>query len=441
MNREREASPVLRIEAPGDDEVQEIARLWCDAFPGDRTVAERVRMLETGGQYGGLETVLVGRDAEGALAGACKVYRMQEYIAGAAMPMAGLAAVAVAPSQRRRGLAARLCTAAIHTAAERGDLISTLYPFRPGYYERLGWGLVGSLHEYRFRTAVLGTSGEAGYVRPASLEDDTEAIAACYGRVAGRSNGPIRRDRRVWAYRLFGQDLGVRPVDMATLASEDLDPRLRAVVYDEAGVSGYALLRYVAKGSPEEHTLQVRELLADDERAYRGLLGFIAGQHDQWPLALHYARPGERFGDRLGDPRPPRFRGARSLYFPTARIVRGPMLRILDVPGALRARPFFDAGGATAATLTLTVADDVRPGNVGPWTVHLDASGAAEVEEASGGGDAVLETDAATMARVFAGEVPATAAALQGRASVQGDAELLDRAFATRDRFWLLDEF
>lgn len=444
------------------EDAREVAALWCEAFPGRRTVEQRVRMLESGGRYGGLETVLVMRSAEGALAGAAKLYRLEGHVAGVALPAMGLAAVAVAPAYRRHGLGARLCTHAIHTAADRGDAVSMLYPFRPDYYERLGWGLVGELHDYRFNTDALPTYREAHHVRVAADDADRDAIAACYARVAARSNGPISRDRRVWSYRLAAEELGVRPLD----ADGGLppDPKLRAVVFDDDGVTGYALLRHVTRRNGGERRLEVRELVAESERAYRGLLGHIADQGEAWPRARHFARPEERFGDRLRDPRPPGSSAVRSLYFPTARIVRGPMLRVLDVAAALRARSWFDAhaGRGPAATLRITVRDPQRPENEGPWAVRLDGAGGALVEaaepatgsrgeagghagmkgsEKGGRPAAELSTSASTFARMFAGDLAATDAARIGQAEIRGDSSLLDRAFATRERFWLLDEF
>lgn len=435
------ATPTFQVRQAEPEDIRPLAHLWHDAFPGKRTVGQRIRMLETGGRYGGLETVVVAEEPDHGISGALKIYRMTEYIAGAPMPMMGLAAVAVAPPRRRRGIGARLCADAIETAVTQGDLVSVLYPFRPDYYDRLGWGLVGELHEYRFHTKTLAARN-GDHVRTADLERDAGAIASCYARVAEGSNGPIERDRQVWAYRITGEDLGVVPVDAEAVWTARSEPKNRPVVYDDDGtITGYALLRYVHKASPEEHTLQVRELIAEDETAYRGLLAHIGGQSDQWPRCTYYARPDERFGDFLTDPRPPRYRGARSLYFPTARIVRGPMLRILDVPGALRARRFFAGGGDEPVTLEVTVQDVQRPANSGPWTVRLE-NGGAEVEEGEPSSpDASLETDAPTFARLFAGEIPATVAAAQRRARINGDAAVLDRAFATRERFWLLDEF
>lgn len=432
------------------DDVHDIAELWCEAFPGRRTVADRVRALETGGRYGGLDTVIVGRDG-GQVVAACKSYRMEERILGVAVPMLGLAAVAVALPHRRRGLGAELCTEAIRRGAERGEVASVLYPFRPDYYERLGWGLVGELHDYRFRTRHLPAYPEADAVREA-VEADYDAVTECYDRVATRSNGLIARDDSVWEYALAGAEIGVLPVAEArgSLAPRD-HPRRWVVVYEEDGIRGYALLRIVDTRAGRDRRVDIRELVAETEAAYRGLLGYVASRADALPLARHFARPDERFGDRLRDPRPPRHRSARSLYFPTCRVVRGPMLRILDLPRALRLRPWYHRGGGRGprGTLRIAVTDPQLPRNEGAWRVQLDGRGAgrvaADVAGVAGGlesdVDAAISTDASTYARIHVGELTPTDAARLGRATIHGDRAILDAAFATSRTFWLLDEF
>jgi predicted acetyltransferase len=431
------------------EEVRAIAELWCLAFPSRRTAEERSAMLRSGGRYGGLETTLVAH-MDSRLVAACKVYRLTQYIAAVGMPAMGLAAVAVLPDARRQGVGARLCTAAMSAALERGDLISTLYPFRPDYYERLGWGLVGELHEYRLRSAALPAYEQYRFVRNVRSPADAEAIAACYGRVAARSNGPIQRDARVWAYRLAGEDLGVRPVSPAVATVTPADKsRNRVVLYDRDGVTGYALLRQVTGAGPTR--VSVRELIAETEDAYRGILGYLARQSEVWPLVRHAARVEERFGDRLTDPRPPGAGRARSLYFPTARIIRGPMVRILDVAGALAARRYFTTdpvGTLRRATIEVRVDDAQIPGNRGPWLLRTDAgkvrvtgTGGPGVDGNGAGADATLQTDATTLARVFAGDVPPTDVPRLGGGQVDGDLRLLDSAFATAERAWLLDEF
>ena len=434
----------MQIRPARGDEIEEIAQLWCDAFPGDRTVEDRSRMLEEGGPYGGVETVLVAREADGTLAAACKIYRLTQHVTGVPAPMMGLAAVAVRPSRRRRGVGRVLCTEALRAAAERGDVLSALYPFRPDYYRRMGWELVGALHEYRLRTHHLPDYAEADAVREALGTADAEALAACYARAAERGHGPIRRDRRIWAYRLTGMEIGVRPLDVDGSLDLGRHPLRRTLVFQADQVRGYALVQYAPAASPEEGTLLVRELIAETEAAYRGLIGHLRAQADQWPYIRHFARPQERLEERLRDPRPPRFRPARSLYFPTARILRGPMLRLVDLPAALRLRRWFDAPGAENESLTFRIEmeDPDLPHNRGPWRVRIEGA-AATVEPAGDAApvEAALTAGAAPLARIYAGELTVSDALRTGLAEVRGEPAALDRAFGAREPFWLLDEF
>lgn len=435
-------APNLQIRPARHDDIPAVAALWCEAFPSRRTVAERARMLETGGRHGGLDTVLVAEDGS-RLVGACKLYRLTQHITGRPLPMMGLAAVAVDPGSRRRGIGARLCTAAARAAHSRGDVVSVLYPFRPDYYARLGWGLVGRLHDHVFATDALPTYAEAAHVRPARLDRDLDAVVSCYARVAARSHGPIDRDARVWAYRLLGEEMAVRALDDDALRRAASDPARLVLVHDRAGIDGYALLR-VRAGPMGGDAVLIRELVAESEAAYRGLLGAIAARADRWPRGRYRARPEERFEDRLREPRPPGQRSGASLYFRTARVMRGPMLRLLDVPAALRMRSWFDAVGDVEVdrALDVEVVDGLIPGNRGPWRVRFGAAGAVRVERpGSGRADATLNTDAATLARLFAGDLEVTEAVRLGMCRAAGDLDLADRALGVRETFWLPDEF
>ncbi|MFW6079140.1 MAG: GNAT family N-acetyltransferase, partial [Gemmatimonadota bacterium] len=378
-------------------DVEPLARLWNRAFPGERTVEERIRRLETGEPWGGLEDVWV-EEGDGRLVGAFRTHRMTEYLAGAPVPMLGLAAVAVASSARRRGVGRRMCEAAIRIGRERGDLVSVLYPFRPSYYHALGWGMTGELRAFHFRPQALDAAGldpdddtDIGTVRAAE-PDDHPAIADCYARVAARSHGPIRRDERAWRHHLAADRTyafivedggggvgGARETDIGRGGDDgDADaPSGTPAAGDLAGrdgrrhVHGYLLARFERRRSPESSTLYVHELAADDDAAYRALLAWMANQRDQWSWIRYDARRDETFEHRLADARPPRSQSMRGLWFPTGRVLRGPMLRVLDLPGAVRARTRWGVEVETALTFRLEVDDPIVPENRGPWDVAV----------------------------------------------------------------------
>lgn len=432
-----DAMPIRPAE-PAD--IPDIAALWCRAFPTSRSYASRVRQLETGGPYGGLESVWLLEEER--LLGACKLYALTQYITGRPLPMMGLAAVGVEPDARRRGVGARLCREAIVIGRERGDLLSALFPFRAAFYERLGWGLFAALHEHLFDPGDLPEHDGADAVRLAGPAD-LAAIADCYDRVASEATGPIRRDEAIWRSRIGDDEIGVNPPDTGTRDPHGLH---YALVHDDGGVRGYLLVRAGREKRQSRRTLHIREMVARDESSLRGLLGWIARQRDQWPLVRYEARPDERFADRLREPGSMQGGPTRPLWFESARLLRGPMIRVLDVPGALRARAWWTAGSRpereAVMTLWLEVDDPDVEENRGPWRVALSPDGArVERTDTEKGEDARLSTHVATFSRIFAGEIRPTEAARLGRADAAGDVAGLDAAFATRRAPWLFDHF
>jgi predicted acetyltransferase len=439
---------MIRIRAAKRDDISAIAELWCHAFPGHRSFDERAQLLEEGGAYGGVETVAVADDD--GVAGAYKLMRLTQYITGVALPTAGLAAVAVSPSHRRLGLGRRLCAHALRAGRERGDVLSALYPFHPAFYRSLGWGLVTHLHRHRFRTAALPDGPrQPSRVRLAGPED-LERVAACYGRVAERSNGPLRRDEALWQNRLRGGPI-IEPIR----ARDTRDPAawrarrpggLHVFVHDDQGVAGYLLARY-HDGPPERRALHVVELIAEGDDVYAELLRWVASQRDQWPVTVYDARPAERIEHRLTQPRSPGEPNRRRLWFPTAQMLHGPMMRVVDIESAFAARRWWGAHpdspdyGQDRCAFRIEVDDPELPENRGPWEIEI-AGQEMEMRPATGTSvDVSLSLDAATLARVHAGELSASEARALGDARIDGDAALLDRVFATFERPWLLDEF
>ncbi len=407
----------IRIRPATDDDKRTIAQLWGHAFPGDRTVEDRIRSLEDGKPYGGLD-ITFAAELRGRMVGAFRAYKMAESLNGALMPMMGLASVAVSPDARRRGVGKVMCRYALAHARERGDYVSVLYPFRPDFYRSLGWGLVGELHSFRFRPEELSLDDNSLHVRMGTLEDH-DAIAACYDRVARASNGPILRSHYAWKHLL---------TDSAT----------HVILFEQNGVKGYAVLMYGSGISRENRPLFVRELIAESKAAYCGLLGWLAQQRDLWREIRYDARVEELFALRLSDPRPPGERHARTLWDPVARVIRGPMLRIVNVQHALAKRKYPDD---VTLTLRLTLHDAELDDNRGECRVVFD-KGRAEIGAWAGGpADVEMSTTVSSLSQIFAGEISATQAALLGGTELKGNAAGLDRVFATSEKFWLLDEF
>jgi predicted acetyltransferase len=396
-------------------DIRALAGLWARAFPGERTVEQRIHHLETGGVFGGIETAWL-TERNGRISGAFRAYALTQHMHGTPFRMMGLASVAVDETARRRGVGSELCTHAVRVARERGDVLSMLYPFRPAFYRALGWGMTGELHAYRFRPESLGEVGRGALVTHAR-PDDSAAIAACYDRVAAMTNGMIARTPRIWRSHMEGD---------AT----------HTYITGDGSVRGYVIVRFGRSTAPDDKPLFVREIVAADHDAYEALLGWISAQRDSWRLVHYEASPDEHFAHRLAEPRTPGFHPARYLWAPVARIIRGPMLRVLDVRAAIDKRTRW--GPAAPMRFGLHVIDDLVPGNEGPFVVDFDGS-RATLER--GTAAPLLRLPAAALAQVYAGELGVRDALNLDLAECDGDASAIDGLFRVDHCFRLLDEF
>ncbi|MGH7449379.1 MAG: GNAT family N-acetyltransferase, partial [Longimicrobiales bacterium] len=274
----------------------------------------------------------------------------------------------------------------------------------------------GELHAYRFRPESLVADGGAEVVRAGP--EDSAAIAACYDRVAAETNGMIARTPRIWRSHL----------------EEDT---AHAYVTGDDSVRGYMTVRFGRSARPDDKPLFVREIVAENHDAYESLLGWAAAQRDAWRIIHYDASPDERFGHRLSDPRTPGFRPARYLWAPVARLIRGPMLRVLDVRGAIEKRVRW--GPAAPMSFRLHVLDGVVPENEGPFAVEYDGSRAGVTRGT--GARPLLRLPAAAFAQVYAGELSVREALNLGLAEADGDASTIDGLFRVDRCFRLLDEF
>jgi predicted acetyltransferase len=231
------------------------------------------------------------------------------------------------------------------------------------------------------------------------------------------ANGPIRRSRRVWQLHLEGDDV-------------------HTFVVGDHAVRGYAIVRFGRSASPDEKPLYVRELVADDHHAYEALLDWLAAQQDTWRIILYEAAPDERFGHRLVEPRAPGFAPVRNAWAPVARLIRGPMLRIIDVVAALESRRTW--GRVAPLRFGLEVRDAQVPENDGSFVVDFDGAGVRVTRGSVAPG---VRLPVQTLAQVFSGELRVADALMLGLAEADGDVDTIDLALRVERCFRLLDEF
>ncbi|CAN5633056.1 hypothetical protein BH23GEM11_BH23GEM11_10530 [soil metagenome] len=406
--------PSIRRATEAD--VQDLAALWALAFPGERSAEERARGLREGGSWGGIENCWVAASG-GRLDGAFRALPLVMHLLGRPVPTLGVAAVAVAPHARRRGLGSHLCRAALRIGRERGDLLAALYPFRTDFYARLGFALAGELHRYRFPPESLPAFPGVELVD--AVAHPLQTLPALYDALLPSAHGLVNRSTKRWEAILEASPIafGIRAAEAGSPGAADR-PGDVDLQRGEVGLAGYMLgrLRNLPRGAGRE--FRVTEFLAADAGSYRAGLGWLSAQRDAWRRVTLDALPGEQLHRMLAHPQLPGTSNARSLWFPSATILRGPMIRILDTRGLLGA---LQADPGTVVELT----DREFPENEGRWEVPDGNRGEAR-RTGEAGPDALDVSEASSL--LAAGDFPGLGLPRPGFSPLMGlpDFRLLD---------------
>lgn len=167
-------------------------------------------------------------------------FPMRQNVRGAVLDMAGVASVAAHPEARRRGFVRALLERLLREMRERGCVVSSLYPFRPSFYGRLGYvglprrrtadmeaaglghllrvDLPGTVHQLPMREAFETYDGlvvrmleeRHGWavfddVRKAEFREDKTWVAVA--RTAGQTVGAVSYRIDAYGGRLVASDL------------------------------------------------------------------------------------------------------------------------------------------------------------------------------------------------------------------------------------------
>ncbi|MBI3749664.1 MAG: GNAT family N-acetyltransferase [Chloroflexi bacterium] len=308
-------------------------------------------------------------------------YSFRLTVPGGEVGAAGVTAIGVLPSHRRRGILRQMMTWLFDQARERHEPIAILWASEAAIYQRFGYGpgTVSSAFEIardkiQFRRPVE----VPGRFRLVDVDEATERFPAVYEEVRRSTPGTVNRTDARWRWEVLHD---------APWYREGAGPKLRALYEVDGEIRGYVIYR--TKGdwdtSGPKGVVLVQELTASDPEAEQALWVWVSGidliasvrarraplPH---PLQLLLTEP-----RRLG-----------------LTVTDGSWIRIIDLAGALEARSY-----ASSGELVLEVADAFCPANDGRWRLSA-ASGRARVRPAPDA-EPDLTLDTSDVAAVYLG--------------------------------------
>ncbi len=314
---------------------QENRRFWLERF--GETYDDPIRSL-----YG------LYRAEE--LLGGMMIYDFNMNFRGTMIPAGGVGLVAVDLLHKRQHVAKEMIEFSIDHFRQREMPIVLLYPFRPDFYKKMGFGYGSKVNQYRIDPASFPMGPSKSNVRYMGKEDKS-AILECYDRFAQRTHGMI---------------LGM-PWEIDFLINNE---SIHIVGYEVNGnLLGFLSFEFKPFETFMVHDLVIRHFIYENAEAFTQLSTFLHTQKDQ-VQRINVNTLDDQFHFILADTRDGSGQVIPHVYHQSNVQGVGLMYRIVDAPllfKLIEKRSF----GSMACRLKIDLVDSFFPNNNGSTIVNF----------------------------------------------------------------------
>ncbi len=351
---------------------------------------------------------------DGQIVGGAGAFPFELSVPGGSLRCAGVTAVGVDPTHRRRGALRAMMDAQLGDVHERGEPIAALWSSEETIYGRFGYGLAswaGELkvpHESDAFAEPLQLAGKTRFVTPAEAR---ELFPPIYEAVRRERPGMLSRSDTWWEER----QLRLPP-------EESSAPRRFVAVEIDGEPLGYAIYRthFSFDGGLPASRLVVREALGSTPEATAAIWRFLLDVDWMTVAEVPLAPPDHPLFLLLALPRRAGYRMHDVLW-----------VRLVDVGAALSGRAYGEGG-----PLVLEVRDAICEWNDGRWKLE---DGVCERTDS----EPDLALDVSALGSAYLGAVSFTQLreALRVEELREGAVGRADALFAWRPLPWCLEIF
>jgi predicted acetyltransferase len=351
----------------------------------------------------GMENFRLLHQGEQAIA-VSAIYHMGQWYEGQIVPMAGIAAVGVAPEHRGQRVAYELLRRTIEELYRLQVPISVLYPATQILYRKVGYEQAGSYCKWELPTTNMGRHESHLTMRSASLSDRS-IFEAIYNRQARVNNGNLARHPAIWEQ---------------IIESAKEQPIYAYLIGSESEPEGYII--FTQRREKKEFLLDIHDWAILTASAAKRLWTFIASHRSQiHKVCWHGA-----------------FFNPFMLFLPeqTAKIAGQMiwMLRIIDVSAALSKRGY---PTGLEAELHLDIQDELLTANNGKFCLKV-SGGRGEITP---GGKGTLQLNIRSLASLYSGFLSPQQLQLLGYLNASTEDLEMARLTFSGDRPWMADFF
>lgn len=300
------------------------------------------------------------------------------------MKVGGIGLVAVELLHKKEKIAKRMLEFYLDECEKRGEHLAFLYPFRPDFYKKMGFGYSTRMDQYKLKPEAFPYYGDKSHLRPLT-KGDLAVLQTCYETFVDAHHGMMERTPFEWE-RLFKRG------DLRIVGIEKNDR-----------LEGYTAFSFQRAHDVNQviNDLVIEEMIYLNRESLRELLSFFHTQNDQIRRIVVNTQD-EAFYYLFNDPRNDTDMMIPHVYHEMHTSGVGLMMRIVNVETFFKAIPD-QSFNDTTLTVRLLIHDSFRTAIEKPLVVAFK-NGLPSVEQTNDV-DVTLEMDIAEFSPLVMGAV------------------------------------
>lgn len=279
----------------------------------------------------------------------------------------GVGLIAVDLTYKKEKVCKEMMTYFLKHFKKKGVCMTALYPFRPDFYKKMGFGYGTKMNRYRIKPTNLPMSNSKDHIKFLNKKD-MQAIMDCYNRYFEKTHGMMKKTK----------------FELGWL----VNPNMKIVGYKSRNkILGYIVFSF--KPMKEDNfilnNIHVTEIIYEEKEVLAELLTFLHTQADQINLIIFNTQD-EYFHYLLHDPRDLSHNLTEAIVHETNTQGVGIMYRVIDTECLFKMLDKHDFGNQNCR-LKISVYDSFLKENEGGTlihfkngTLHLNKKGNYEVE-------------------------------------------------------------
>jgi predicted acetyltransferase len=204
------------------------------------------------------------------LIAAARFYKFRMNCFGKIVATGGLGSLGVHLLHKKKGAATALVKLFEDFCQKEQITLGMLFPFRPDYYKKFGYGFGTKFSQYRVKTECIPEYNGECDLRYVKRTDLTE-LFKCHDRFAAKNHGMICK-----IYNEINNH------------TDDFESKIVASYGKDGLMNGYIIFKFL-NGKPGNYTINhinVAELIFESPDILHALLGFLHRQRDQVQVVI-----------------------------------------------------------------------------------------------------------------------------------------------------------